>query len=206
MAKGSGRGPSRSPDPKIELQNEPSRTSGITWGVTVTAIVSQGNTILASRPVQFFQGTAPAGHACLTDVNGRVSYDFDGLPLDTSQQVTVEAQLVGTPFRARVIIPAPKGKEAERQIPYDLLVKPARAGNQITFMIRVTDGNERNIPKSKITIIDSDDPNPPQTLWTDEDGELIHTIDLAPNKERDISVYVAGFGEGVNMTFYGRKR
>ena len=204
MAKGRGKGGSyRPPDPRIELQHEPPRLSGGTWGVTVTAVASQGNRVLAGQPVQFFQGSNLAGHACLTDGNGRVSYDFAGLPL-AIDQIAVEAQLGGTPFRARIIIPALKKKELEKQVPYELLAKPTRVGNRITFMIRVVDQNECNIPKSKITIIDSDIPNP-QTFWTDEDGEYLHTVDLVPEKEKEISVYAAGFGEGVSMTFRGRE-
>lgn len=204
MAKGRGKGgPYRPPDPRIELQHEPPIVSGGTWGVIVTAVASQGNRTLSGQPVQFFQGPAPAGSACATDHNGRASYFFFGLTLD-QPALTVEAQLAGTPFRARMIISAPAKKEPEKQIPYELLVKPTRVGNRITFMIRVVDETDRNIPKSKITIVDSNIPNP-QTFWTDEDGEYLHTIDLVSEKEREIRVYAAGFGEGISMTFRGRR-
>lgn len=203
MAKGRGGGSPKPPQTKIELQHEPPIASGGTWGVMVTAIASQGNNVLAGQLVQFFQGPAPAGSACATDPNGRASYFFSGLTLD-QPALTVEACLAGTPFRMRMIVPAPAKKEPEKQTPFDLLVDPARVGNRIAFMIRVVDENERNIPKSKITITDSDIPDP-QTFWTDEDGEYVHTIDLVPGKEREIRVYAAGFGEGVSMTFRGRK-
>ncbi len=106
---------------------------------------------------------------------------------------------------AGITIPADSDSNKDKKSsPFDLLVKPARVGNRITFMIRIIDETGKNIPKHKITIINSNMPAP-ETLFTDEDGEYLYTINITPDEECEISMYAAGFGEGINMTFRGRR-
>lgn len=206
MAKrqGGNRGGSSPPQPRIELQYEPPKESGGLWEVLVTAVVSQGRDVVAGKSVQFFKSMLPSGNACTTDSNGRIGFHFTGIMLD-EQQISVEAQIAGTPSRTRVIIPAPRKPSPSKREPFELVVSPQRVGNRILLIVRVVDEENHGIPGTKLTIIDSSLTNPEITEHLDEDGEFVYRFELCSGEEREIAIYTAGYGDsGYRQTFRGR--
>ncbi len=99
---------------------------------------------------------------------------------------------------------AEKKEPEEKHEPSELIVDPTRVGNKINFFIRVVDQKDKGIGKLKITIVDG--PNV-LTKRLDEDGERMYAIELQLDEEREIAIYVAGYGDkGFRRTFRGRRQ
>jgi len=194
----------RPPQPiKVAIETEEPEKIGTSWSILTTAIVSQGNRVLDERQVQFFLNGLPFDQPAPTDDNGRAQIDVTGIPLD-AKRVSVEAQIVGQTFRARRIVSLPETKKSDKeQIPVELIVHPRRIGNEINLFIRVTDEENRGVPNAYVDIVDGHIVTPKPV---NEYGELLETITLDSGQEREISVYVAGFGDsGFCKTFKGRE-
>lgn len=177
--------------------------TGGTWSVLVTAIVSQDDRALAGRGVQFYANGRAMGSPAAADPNGRAQQVVHAR--DTVKHLTVEAQAAGAPFRGRAVVTAPEKKVEDKPVPTELVVDPWRVSNDVRLFVLVLDQNGKNIPRVKLTIADSSQPTP-ITDFADDDGEYSYSFTLTVGEEREIAIYVAGFGEeGFRETFRGRK-
>ena len=185
----------------VEVQAAEPTASGDSWSVLVTAIVSQGDRALDGRGVQFYANGRPIGGSALTDSNGRAQQVVHAR--DTVKYITVEAQVAGAPFRGRVVAAAPEKKD--KSVPTELVVDTVRVGYAIRLFVRVTDQNDKNIPRVGLTIMDSSLPDLLDRA-TDDDGKFLYSFVLVAGEEWEISIYVAGYGEeGFRETFRGRR-
>jgi hypothetical protein len=89
-----------------------------------------------------------------------------------------------------------------KALPFELIVKPTRIDNKVKLYIEVIDEHNRGVNNCRVTIIDGGEFI---TKRTDEDGVLFYETDLQPTEERDISVYVVGFGKEFQRLFRGRR-
>lgn len=188
---------------KIVVETEAPQKVGGAYQIFCTAIVSQGDKALGGRDIQFFLNGVDFGAPAQTDDdNGRVPILFQGIPLD-AKVVTVEAQVVGTAHRYRKVVSLPEEPKKSVGVPAELVVDPTRIGNKITIFARVVDEEGRGVPRTKITVVDGVNVG---TVPTDEDGEYILSFELQPHEEREIAIYVAGYGdEGHRQTFKWRR-
>jgi len=193
----------RQPQPiRVALEHEEPEKTGDDWSILATAIVSQGNRTLDGRDVQFFLNGIAYDQSAQTDGNGRVQTDIIGIPND-ARRISIEAQVVGQAVRARKIVtlPAPE-KPAGKLIPARLIVDPRRVDNEINLFILVVDENNRGVPNARLIIVDGRITTHPPV---DENGSHSYPIDLQPGEEREIGIYVAGFGDsGFRRTFKWR--
>lgn len=194
----------RQPQPiKVAIETEEPEKIGDSWSILTTAIVSQGNRVLDGREVQFFINGPAYSQPTQTDDNGRAQIDIQSID-SNAKRISIEAQVVGQATRARKIIELPKKETSKKSTPAELTVDPRRLGNEINLFILVTDEERRGVPNARLSIVDGHTVTHPST---DETGEYLHpTINLRPDKEREIGIYVAGFGDkGFCRTFKGRK-
>lgn len=193
----------RQPQPlKVVIETEEPVKTGDSWSILATAIVSQGNRTLDGRDVQFFVNGVVFGQPTQTDDNGRAQIGIWNIDFN-AKRITVEAQLVGQASRARKIMDLPKTESQSSAVPAELSVDPRRLGNEINLFVLVTDEKRRGVKNARLTIVDGHQVTHPST---DENGEYLHSITLQPNEEREIGVYVAGFGDkGFTRTFKGKE-
>jgi len=193
----------RQPQPiKVAIETEEPVKIGDSWSVLVTAIVSQGNRTLDGREMQFFANGIAYNQPIQTDDNGRAQIDIVGISVSaTARSFSVGAQIVGQPSMARKIIPLPEIK-TKSQAPAELSVDPRRIGNEINLFVLVTDEERHGVKNARLTIIDGHTVAHPST---NEHGEYLCPVTLQPGEEREIEIYVAGFGDnGFRRTFKGR--
>ncbi len=193
----------RQPQPiKVAIETEEPEKIGDSWSILATAIVSQGNRTLDGREVQFFVNGIAYNQPTQTDDNGRAQIDIQGLD-SSAKRISIEAQVVGQATRGRKIIELSKKEGAKKSTPAELSVTPRRIGNEINFFVIVTDEEKQGVKNTHLTIIDGHLVTHPST---DETGEYLHSIKLKPDEEREIGIYVAGYGDkGFCQTFRGRE-
>ena len=191
----------RQPQPiRVVIETEEPKKIGASWSILATAIISQGNRAMDGREVQFFLNSFPYGQPAQTDDNGRAQIDIVGIPVD-ARRVSIEAQVVGQTARTRKIVFLPETKKSDKK-PAELIVDPRRVGNEINIFILVVDEENRGVPNARLTIIDGRTVTHP---LVDKNGSHSYLVDLRPDEEREIGIYVAGFGDaGFRRTFKGR--
>jgi len=193
----------RPPQPiKVALETEEPEKTGNEWSIMATAVVSQGNRTLDGREVQFFTNGIAYDQPVQTDNNGRAQIDVVGISMD-AKRVSIEAQVVGQTARARKIVSFPAKEKGTKSVPAELIVDPRRVGNEINFFILVVDEEKKGVPNARLTIIDGHAVTHPSA---NEHGEHLHPMNLEINEEREIGIYVSGFGDaGFRRTFKGRE-
>lgn len=191
----------RQPQPiKVAIETEEPEKIDNSWSILATTVVTQGNRTLDGREMQFFINGIPYDQPIQTDDNGRAQIDITGISA-TLKKFSVGAQIVGQSFMARKIIQLPEVKPVTKT-PAELTVDPRRIGNKLNFFILVTDEEKRGVPNARLTIIDGHKVKPD---FCDKYGEKLFSVSLRPEEEKEIGIYVAGFGDkGFCRTFKGR--
>jgi hypothetical protein len=137
--------------------------------IPVSALVTKGENAVKGLMVQFYLGTEKSGAAIETDNNGRVVYEFSGIPL-TEKVVMLQVQVNGTSAWARENVALP----AEQKLPTRTLTysNPAVFGDNgiYTIQVKVTDERYNGIEGQKFIFRDKFSPNDAMERSTGPNG------------------------------------
>lgn len=173
---------------RVELTCDPARKTGEVWDVKATAIVSDFEKMAISGEMVNFFVNSELVNSTTSDEEGRATVDLvipEGIV-----SASIEAQLAGSPVRARKVVVLPKISNRATDVEIDIVGKDGK----YKLICQAVSKEGIGVFATLISIDEATRKEDPQP--TDEEGYFAYSVDEFQEREKKMRIRIKGTSEG----------